>query len=283
MALAQTRLVVAAIRRKRPDLDFEIVPMKTTGDKILDKSLDAIGGKGLFIKELDDALASGRVDLCVHSYKDVPVPDAPSLRIVAATKREDPRDVLVLPAGKNELARDLPIGTSSLRRRCQLAALYPDRRCEPVRGNVQTRLRKLDAGEFSGLVLAAAGLKRLGLWDRVSRVFEVDELLPSACQGILAIQGRAGEDYSYLSAVADADAADAASAERSFIEALGATCASPVAAYAAIDRGALTLTGLFVDDDGVKRTGSKTGSRSDARRIGVELAASLKPERKRDG
>lgn len=250
--------------------------MKTTGDVILDRSLEAIGGKGLFIRELDDALVSGRVDICVHSYKDVPVPDNPALPVVAVTRREDPRDVLILPEGADEMPPGKPIGTSSLRRRRQLAALFPDRQCEPVRGNVQTRLRKLDAGEYGGLVLAAAGIKRLGLWHRVHRVFEVDEIIPAACQGMLAIQGRNGEDFPFLHAVSDEDARYAAIAERAFIEGLEATCASPVAAYAVISDNGLDLRGFYVNDAGVVRKGRLAGSRNEAAAIGRELAEKLK-------
>ena len=275
MAVAQARLVMAAIRRARPEIETELVPMKTTGDRVLDRPLEAIGGKGLFIKELDEALRDGRADICVHSYKDMPVPDDPDLPVVAVTEREDPRDVLILPAGAEEMPAGLPVGTSSPRRRLQLEALFPGRALAPIRGNVPTRLRKLDSGEFGALVLAAAGMKRLGLWDRVHRAFSVDEIIPAACQGMLAIQGRSGEDHSFLSTLRDADASAAATAERAFIAALGATCTSPVAAFAVADGDVLTLSGLHVDAGGRVCRGKKAGSRSDAARIGRELAREL--------
>lgn len=249
--------------------------MKTTGDRILDKPLENIGGKGLFIKELDEALLGGRVDICVHSYKDMPVPDNPALPVVAVSVREDPRDVLILPAGCGEMPPGLPIGTSSLRRRHQLSRLFPGRRSEPVRGNVLTRLRKLDDGEFGALVLAAAGVKRLGLWDRVSRIFSEEEMLPAACQGILAIQGRAREEYVFLDAVNDMDAFDASRAERAFVAALEATCASPVAAFAAVRDDELRISGLYIDDKGLFHTGMKTGRRSRTEEIGRELGHEL--------
>lgn len=249
--------------------------MKTSGDLIVDRPLDAAGGKGLFVKELDDALRSGRVDVCVHSYKDVPVPGDPELPVVAVCGREDPRDVLVLPEGVDELSARRPIGTSSQRRQRQLALLFPDCRCEPIRGNIETRLRKLDAGEYGALVLAAAGLKRLGLCHRVSRVFTVDEIIPAACQGMLAVQGRAGDDLDYLAAINDPDAFAASLAERSFIEALGATCISPVAAFAEIEGDALRLSGMHADFEGALRKGSKSGPRDCARAIGRELALEL--------
>lgn len=250
--------------------------MKTSGDRILDRPLETVGGKGLFTRELDQALRDGGVDICVHSYKDMPVPGDPDLPVVAVARREDPRDVLILPEGVADIPPGRPIGTSSPRRRLQLSLLFPDHRCEPVRGNVETRLRKLDSGEYGALVLAAAGIRRLGLWDRVRRVFAVDEIIPAACQGMLAIQGRAGDDHSYLDAVNDADALDASAAERSFVEALGATCASPVAALAEIAGDELRLSGLYVDANGGQRRGARTGPRSHARAVGRELALALK-------
>lgn len=274
--MAQAGLVMDAIRRNLPGVRLELVTMKTTGDKILDRRLEAIGGKGLFVKELDDALQCGRVDICVHSYKDLPLPDNPSLPVVAVSEREDPRDVLILPQGVDTLPAGRPIGTSSQRRTLQLSALYPDNACKPVRGNLATRLRKLDSGEFGALVLAAAGIRRLGLWNRVHRVFDIDEMLPAACQGMLAVQGRAGEDHSYLSGVHNADAFDASVAERSFIEEMEASCASPVAAFARIDGESLSLCALYQDGKHGLLKGKKTGARQDAGTLGLELARTFK-------
>lgn len=276
LAVAQARLVMAAIRRVHPDIEFELVAMKTSGDRILDRPLEAIGGKGLFIKELDEALRDGRADICVHSYKDMPVPDNPELPVLAVSGREDPRDVLVLPKGAAAIPAGLPIGTSSPRRRLQLRRLFPGLPCEPVRGNIATRLRKLDEGNYGALVLAAAGLKRLGLWERAHRPFAVDEMIPAACQGMLAIQGRSEGDYSFLDGIGDRDAADAAAAERAFIAALNADCTSPVAAYAEVGDGDLRLSGLYMAADGEVRTGMNTGARGDAAALGRELALELK-------
>lgn len=278
LAVAQAGLAVAAMAARLPDAAFTLVPMKTEGDRILDRSLDAIGGKGLFVRELEQALMAGVVDVCVHSYKDLPVPGNPELPILAVLPRGDPRDALILPEGRDSIDMRKPLGTSSLRRRHQLAALYPDWECRPVRGNVQTRLRKLDSGEFGGLVLAAAGMERLGLRDRVSRVFSVDEMLPSACQGILAVQGRRGCGSPWLDAVHCPDAWDASVAERAFVMALGASCASPVAAYAEVSGETLSLRGLSVDERGRVRRGATAGGRRDAERLGRELALSLQKE-----
>ena len=171
LAVIQSEIVIAAIREYDPSISVELVTMKTTGDMILDKSLDKIGGKGLFVKELDAALLDGRVDITVHSSKDLPMDIDPRLPLIAFSRREEPWDALVLPSGISEINPALPIGCSSARRTLQLRTLYPSIPVAPVRGNVQTRLRKLDGGEYSALVLAFAGLKRLGLESRISRVF----------------------------------------------------------------------------------------------------------------
>ena len=251
--------------------------MKTTGDKILDRTLDKVGGKGLFVKELDKALVDGRSQLSVHSLKDLPMEVSEDLPVLAFSKREDPRDVLILPEGVKELDKSKPIGSSSLRRILQLKKLFPDMECKSVRGNLQTRLRKLDAGEYSALVLAAAGVKRLHLEHRISRYFEVNEILPAAGQGILAVQGKAGEDYSYLDGYGDADGACAALAERAFVRYLDGGCSSPVAAHAILDGDTLTLEGLYY----VERTGEYfkekiQGERSECERLGEELAKRMK-------
>ena len=242
LAVIQTQLAIQAIRACQPGLEVELLTMKTTGDKILDRTLDQVGGKGLFVKELDAALLAGRVDLTVHSSKDLPMETDPRLPLVAFSRRADPRDALVLPAGAKELDPAKPIGCSSLRRQLQLKALFPQMRTAPVRGNVLTRLEKLDRGEYAALVLAAAGLERLGLAGRVSRYFSVEEMLPAAGQGILAVQARADFDPACLREFHDPDSRDCLLAERAFVRALDGGCSSPVAAYATVDGEALTLT-----------------------------------------
>ena len=189
LAVVQSEMVRDYIRENNADIQVEILTMKTTGDKILDRTLDKIGGKGLFVKELDKALMERKTELSVHSLKDMPMEVPEELPLIAFSKREDPRDVLVLPKGVTQLDTSKPIGCSSLRRILQLKEIFPDMECKSVRGNVQTRLKKLDDGEYSGLLLAAAGLKRLGLEDRIARYFEPEEMIPAAGQGILAIQG----------------------------------------------------------------------------------------------
>ena len=182
LAVIQTEMVKEYIETHCPDIQVDVLKMKTTGDVILDRTLDQVGGKGLFVKELDKALIDRRSDLSVHSLKDMPMEVSEELPLVAFSKREDPRDVLVLPEGETELKFDKPIGCSSKRRILQLQELYPQAKFATVRGNVLTRLRKLDEGNFSALILAAAGLKRLGLEHRIGRFLEPEEMIPAAGQ-----------------------------------------------------------------------------------------------------
>ncbi|WP_099467984.1 uroporphyrinogen-III C-methyltransferase [Konateibacter massiliensis] len=247
LAVVQSQLIIDGIKKHHPELEIELITMKTTGDKILDRTLDKVGGKGLFVKELDKALLNNEIDLAVHSLKDMPMETDERLPILAYSKREDARDVLILPKGVSELNKELPIGCSSLRRTLQLRALFPDMEVKPVRGNVLTRLEKLDSGEFSALILAAAGMKRLKLEKRISREFTVEEMLPAAGQGILAMQGRAGEDYSFLECVNNRESELAATSERAFIKALNGGCTSPVAAYATVQGETITLNCMFED------------------------------------
>ncbi len=280
LAVAQTRLVMAAVEAAEPNITAELVPMSTTGDvnmKPFSEASDKFGIKGLFTYELEEALKSGEIDVAVHSLKDVPMYDNDELPIVAYSKREDARDALVLPSGASEIDEDLPLGCSSARRRLQLAELFPGMSVEPVRGNVNTRLRKLDEKKFSALVLAAAGLKRIGLNGRVSRYFTFDEMIPAPGQGIMACQGRSGENYGYLDAVRSADAALCALAERSFSSALGGGCTSPVGAYAEINGGKMTLRGFYADEaNGIYNKGSVTSLPEDAEAAARGLARRLK-------
>lgn len=278
LAVIQSEIVMAGIRSWVPGAELELVTMKTTGDIIQDRTLDKIGGKGLFVKELDLALAAGEVDLTVHSFKDMPMDVDPSLPIVAVSRREDPRDVLILPKGVSSMDLSKPIGCSSARRSLQIRSLYPGCRVEPIRGNVLTRLEKLDSGAYSAIVLAFAGLKRLGLEERVSRIFETWEMLPSACQGVLAVQARRGEDISFLKGFHDKEAWDISLAERSFVRTLDGGCRSPVAAYGEMKGGGeLVLTGLYVDEaTGRYWIMTMRDHRSRAEQLGVRLAEAIR-------
>lgn len=277
LAVIQSQMVMDWIAMAEPAAELELVTMKTTGDKILDKTLDKIGGKGLFVRELDQALREERADFTVHSLKDMPMEVPEDLPLAAFSRREDPRDVLVLPEGAAELDPTKPIGCSSRRRQLQLKRLFPEMEIAPVRGNVQTRLSKLEAGQFSALVLAAAGLKRLGLENRISRYFTAEEILPAAGQGILVVQTRKGMPLDCLRLVHDEETACCAKAERAFVRALDGGCSSPVAAHAIVQGDMLTLTGFYVSpDESVQRRGSICGKAADAEMLGTTLARQLK-------
>ncbi len=276
LAVIQSQIVMEKIKEYNPEIELELVTMKTTGDIILDRTLDKIGGKGLFVKELDRALRNNEVDITVHSGKDVPMEVPEDLPLVAFSKREDPRDVLVLPKGIKEIDFSKPIGCSSARRRVQLKKIFPNCTVMPVRGNIITRLEKLDRGEYSALVLAKAGIKRLGLEERISREFSVDEIIPAACQGILAVQARKGFNTDFLKGFNDENSYNIATAERSFVKTLDGGCSSPVAAYADIKGDKIEITGMYVDENENIFIKKAEGNVSDGEKIAQNLAKTLK-------
>ncbi|MCD8045052.1 MAG: hydroxymethylbilane synthase [Clostridiales bacterium] len=289
LALIQSKMVKTYIETHHPAYSVQILPMKTTGDRILNQPLEKIGGKGLFVKELDLALAEGRTDLSVHSLKDVPMMLPEELPLIGFSVREDPRDALILPQGCTEIDFNKPIGCSSARRMLQFRQLYPQARFATIRGNVETRLRKLDAGQYGATILAVAGLKRLGLEHRINRYFSTEEMIPAAGQGILAVQGRANHDYPFLDGYTDPDSLFCAHAERAFIRRLGGGCTMPAAAYAVIKNGKLTLTAMYMDEsagqlhrgaltrdiDNVDPACTDFSARRAAAQIGAELARSF--------
>ncbi len=276
LAVIQSEMVIDAIAAYDPQIRVELVTMKTTGDKILDRTLDKIGGKGLFVKELDAALLDGRVDITVHSSKDLPMQTDPRLPLVAFSKRADPRDVLVLPKGKDSIDFSKPIGCSSLRRQLQLRGIFPEAKLAPIRGNVLTRLDKLDAGEYSALVLAGAGLARLGLQERISRYFSTEEILPAAGQAILAVQAREDVDVSCLAGFDDGDGRDCLLAERAFVRALDGGCSSPVAAYATVCGDTICLKGMYVSSGGSVFYETVSGDRTQGEALGAALALEMR-------
>ena len=281
LAVAQTKLVMERIQRVHPELTLELVTMKTTGDRILDRSLEQIGGKGLFVKELERALLSGKIDLSIHSLKDMPMEQPEELPIVAFFERGDPRDALVLPCLSKEENVLVPktIGSSSARRRIQLKKLFHTANVANVRGNIVTRLQKLDSGAYDALVLSAAGLQRVGLSQRISRYFTTEEMIPAAGQGILAVQGRLHEDFPFLSAINCPLSTAAALAEREFVRTLNGDCTSPVAAYGQIHGNELRLSGLYYrENKGDFFTSCLTGSVDQARRLGGQLAVTMRKE-----
>ena len=275
LAVAQTQLVIDELRRINPELEIRLLTLKTTGDKILNRTLEEIGGKGLFVRELDEALLDGRIDLAVHSLKDLPMELHPDLPLAALPRRGDPRDALVFPAAGEQPLH--VVGTSSARRRLQAAALYPGAAFQPVRGNINTRLSKLDGGEYSALILAAAGLVRAGLTNRISRLFAPEEILPAAGQGILAVQCRKDFDRGLLTPLNHRETELAALAERSFVRALDGGCTSPAAAYAEVWGNELRITGFYADPEGsLQLRGALTGRVEEAEALGVRLAEELK-------
>lgn len=279
LAVAQTQLVMDVIQKNHPELELQLVTMKTMGDKILDRSLDKIGGKGLFVKELDKALMDERIDISIHSLKDMPMETPEELPILAYSKRGNPFDCMVLPQGITEWNPEEPTGCSGHRRKVQLKKLMGDVPIKGIRGNILTRLDKLDSGEYGALILACSGLERIGLANRIHRVFTLEEMIPSAGQGILSVQGRKGEDYSWLVQTDDPVSRIQALAERSFVRTLDGGCSSPIAAFAQVNGQEVCLTGLYYhEEEGVYVTGSKTDCIERAEQLGEILALELKSQ-----
>jgi uroporphyrinogen III methyltransferase/synthase len=276
LAVAQAEIVLTKLRER---YDAALITMKTTGDRFAESRLDALGGKGVFVKELDRALFERKIDLAVHSLKDVPTEIPAGIGIGAYTRREDPRDALVLAPGSGEPDFSAPLGCGSPRRRVQAARLFPSWRVADIRGNVLTRLAKLDAGRYGGLILSLAGLKRLGLGDRAVRVFEPEEMLPAAGQGVLAVTARDREAAEVLALLDDPESRLCSLAERSFIKTLDGGCAAPVAVYAVITGDTLALTGLYAPEGAAGVfTGSLSGPKGDAVFLGNLLALRLSAE-----
>lgn len=232
--------------------DCHIVTVSTTGDRVQDKPLAEIGGKALFAKELEEALLAGQIDFAVHSLKDLPVDLPPGLQLTAVMTRESPYDALVLPKGEDRLAPSPRIGSCSVRRSAQIRRAMADAVVSPLRGNVDTRLRRLDAGDYDALVLAHAGLIRLGLDMRVSQLLDPNIHMPALSQGVIGIESRADDDDTnqVLAMVDDADTALCIAAERGFQSGLGGTCHSPVAGLARIEAGILHFSGRVIAPDG---------------------------------
>jgi hydroxymethylbilane synthase len=268
------------LRKAHVGLEIELVPISTKGDRIQDRSLAAIGGKGLFIKELETALEEDRADIAVHSMKDVPSDIPSGFAIAAVLERADPHDALITArAGRLE---DLPhgarVGTSSLRRQAQLKSARPDLRIEALRGNVDTRLRRLDDGELDAIILACAGLVRLGWESRITARLSVRECLPAVAQGIIGIECRDDDASarSLLEGLNDPTTRVAMDAERAFAGRLGGSCQSPIAAYATLTAKLLTLEGLVAEPDGSRLLrDSITGDAGRPRDLGEELADRL--------
>ena len=279
LALWQAEHIRARLTSRYRGTTVELLGVTTQGDRILDRPLAAIGGKGLFIKELESALRDGRADIAVHSLKDVPMDMPDGFVLAAISAREDPRDAFVSTRYDrlSSLPENAAVGTSSMRREAQLRARHPSLRIEPLRGNVHTRLRKLDEGSYDAIILAAAGLKRLGLGTRIRALLDADESLPAPGQGALAIECRADrvDVLHALAPLADRGTTLATTAERAFSRALGGSCQTPIAAYAEWEEGRLWLRGLVAARDGseVLRGEMESGveDADDAHALGVAL------------
>jgi hydroxymethylbilane synthase len=280
LALWQARHVQSRLAVLYPQCSVSILGMTTQGDRILDKALDKIGGKGLFVKELEEALADGRADLAVHSMKDVPMVLPEGFAMAAIGEREDPRDAFV--SNKYTTLETLPagsvVGTSSQRRESQVRARYPHLVVEPLRGNLQTRLKKLDDGGYAAIILAAAGLKRLGLADRIAAVLPPEQSLPAPGQGALGIECRSNRAdlIQLLGALDHADTAACVRAERALSRALSGSCQLPLGAYAQNEGGRLRLRAFVARRDGSTVVRDElTGDAGDPEALGSELARRL--------
>jgi len=281
LAMWQAHHVQQRLQEMYPETETVILGMTTQGDQVLDKTLNKIGGKGLFVKELEEALAAGRADIAVHSMKDVPMELPPGFAIAAILEREDPRDALVSNQYKDlaQLPAGSVIGTSSLRRESQLRARFPQLRVEPLRGNVQTRLRKLDDGQYAAIILAAAGLKRLGLTKRIALPIAPEQSLPAPGQGAVGIECRAdrGDLIDLMAPLNHAATATCVRAERALSRALSGNCNVPLGGYALLKDGNLWLRGFVASQDGAQFIYSEaTAAASDPEQLGGELAAQLR-------
>lgn len=279
LALVQTYMIRDALQAAHPGLTVAIEHITTRGDIILDRPLNAIGDKGLFVVEIEEAMRTGRVDLAVHSAKDLPSTLPPDMTLAACSPRADPRDALVAQPGMAlaSLPAGARVGTSSLRRICQLRALRPDLKLADLRGNVDTRLRKLREGQYDAIILAAAGLKRLGFEEVITELIEPDLLLPAVGQGIIGIEARAGDDdvLRLLAPLDDRTARTAITAERAFLARIGGGCQIPVGALAYLEGDALLLYGMIGARDGRMVRGVRRGPVLDPAGLGVALAEEL--------
>jgi hydroxymethylbilane synthase len=297
LALWQAEFVKTELQKLYPELKVEILKIKTTGDKILDVPLAQVGGKGLFVKEIEEALLRYEADIAVHSMKDVPTDFPDGLHLAVVCEREDPRDALILnkklrikseelkvKSGKLKpslifsLPKKAKVGTSSLRRSCQLLSLRPDLKIEQLRGNLDTRLRKLDEGQFDAIILAAAGMKRLGLQDRITEILPPDISLPAIGQGAVGIECRVNDEWvnNLISALNHPETFLCVKAERAFLKKLEGGCQVPIAAHARLKDGRIVMHGLVGSISGEKIIkGYSEGEPGHAETLGIALAEEI--------
>ena len=284
LALVQTNWVVEQLKKANPGVEFEIKIIKTKGDLIKDLPLDKIGDKGLFVKEIEKSLLEGEIDMAVHSMKDMPSYLPEGLKFASSPKREDPRDALIFKEGYKSID-DLPkgarIGTGSKRRKYQLLKYRPDLEIVPIRGNIETRIRKIETENLDGVVLAASGLRRAGLDNKIDYYIPTDIMLPAPAQGILALEIRENdkETENIINSIKDDTTKIQIDAERGFLIGVNGSCHIPMGAYCEIEGEKITLTGLYGDGEGKKIViQSQEGTLADASTIGYELAKSVLKE-----
>ena len=284
LALVQTNWVVDQLKKENPGVEFEVKIIKTKGDLIKDLPLDKIGDKGLFVKEIEKSLLDGEIDMAVHSMKDMPSYLPEGLKFAHSPKREDPRDALIFKEGYKSLD-DLPqgarIGTGSKRRKYQLLKHRPDLEIVPIRGNIETRIKKIETEKRDGVVLAASGLRRAGLDDKIDYYIPTDIMLPAPAQGILALEIREDdkETEKIIDSIKDDITKIQIDAERGFLIGVNGSCHIPMGAYCEIEGEKITLTGLYGDGEGKKIVvQSQVGTLADAPKIGYELAKSVLKE-----
>jgi hydroxymethylbilane synthase len=284
LARRQVDLTIAALTAAGAGLECEVIVLQTEGDRRQDVSLDSVGGQGVFVKEIEQRLLDGEIDLAVHSRKDMPSQTPPGLCIAALLPRGDARDALVARDGLDlaGLPDGARIGSDSRRRAAQLLAMRPGLRVEGIRGNVDTRLRKVDDGEYDGVALAVAGLDRLGLLDRATQIFDPQAIVPAPGQGAIALECRAdaAETLALLAVVDDPDTRAATDAERAFLGVLGVGCSLPIGAHATVTGDSLKLIAVIADEAGTLHRGTASGSTRTAAQVGRGLAWRLKLEAK---
>ena len=278
LALIQTNWAIDRLKEKFPEVEFEVKIIKTKGDKILHLSLDKIGDKGLFVKEIESQLLEGEIDLAVHSMKDMPAEVVEGLKFAAVPKREDPRDVIILREGLNsfdELPIGATIGTGSKRRKYQLLRKRPDLNIVPIRGNIETRISKIESENLDGIVLAASGVIRADLEEKITEFLPVDLMIPAPAQGALALEIRENDEEleKMIDAIKDEISQIQTDAERSYLAGIDGSCHIPMGAYCEVDGEKLILTGIFGDEYGEKITvASLEGDRDNPKELGSNLA-----------
>lgn len=287
LALTQTNWVIDNLKAINSDIEFEVKIIKTKGDIIQNVSLEKIGDKGIFVKEIEQQLLDGEIDMAVHSMKDMPSYLPEGLKFAGIPKREDPRDVLILKNGYSSID-DLPkgaiIGTGSKRRKYQLLDIRPDLVIVPIRGNVDTRIRKIEEDNLDGIILAASGILRVGLKEKISSYFQTDVMIPAPAQGALAIEIRKNnpEIESIINLLKDETTEIQVSAERAFLDGVSGSCHMPMGAYCEVKENYIKLSGLFGDENGnLLITKSIEGDKSSPRDLGMELAKLVLKEYKK--